>query len=176
MYCQKSSYTDPNLLNLRVKRRCDAGPPGLLSLDHLGFGWDVLAMSRDWLLLLLISHFHFGSGGTIFGLLLTISNFGAIYIQSTLRRTWQWIRFGPRKAPLSQTSSSCLSGNRCLLISELRAIGRQGGRAQSLFCPLLDGGVTVPCRGLGTRSGARAGPWLSERLCQREMQCIKESG
>lgn len=73
----------------------------------------------------LVSHFHFGSGGTIWGLLLTISNFGAIYIQSTLRHTQQWIRFSPRKAPLSQTSSSCLSGNRCLLISELRAVGRQ---------------------------------------------------
>lgn len=159
---------------MQVNYWCDAGPTGLLSLDDLGFGWDLLAMSRYWLLL----HFPFSLWFRQHHFWVTLDNQQLrCHLQSTLCCTKGCIRFSPRKEHLDQLLLPF--GKQTPL--DFRAVGHwEGGRkgriTWSLYCPLLDGRVVVPCRGLDTQSGERAGPSPSESLCQGVMQCIKESG
>lgn len=122
---------------MQVNYWCDAGPTGLLSLDDLGFGWDLLAMSRYWLLL----HFPFSLWFRQHHFWVTLDNQQLrCHLQSTLCCTKGCIRFSPRKEHLDQLLLPF--GTQTPL--DFRAVGHwEGGRkgriTWSLYCPLLDG-------------------------------------
>lgn len=119
-------------------------------------------MSRDWLLP--HSSFCFGSGRTIFGLLLT-----STLVPIAFEMPYDAVRDGSAsgKASLLQSISHCLSGN--IFPLDPRALGcwRKGGMAQSVYCHHC---------AQDWAARARVNPLSSVMLWQSEMQCIKEAG